>query len=229
MNGSQINTLAEELLMAVKLKEATISKQEELSVLEYHDLKALLDNDNKKKAFWINLYNAFYQILFIQKKVRKPAIYNEKLIDIADMQFSLDDIEHGILRKHKFKYSLGFLSNPFSKTEIKTLAVKTVDYRIHFALNCGARSCPPIAFYKASALDSQLDMATQSFLEQESDFDNHNKVLYTTALFKWFLGDFGGKKGIRHIYDKQLGKNLEGYSIKYTDYSWEEELDNFVS
>jgi hypothetical protein len=124
---------------------------------------------------------------------------------------------------------LGYLANPFTSKLIKDLAVDELDYRIHFALNCGAKSCPPIAFYKVKNINGQLDLATQSFLEGDTAFDEENKVVHTTALFQWFAGDFGGKKGIRKIYQQQLDKNISDYSIKYKEYSWEEDLGNFVA
>ncbi len=222
-------TLSGQLLLAVKKKENTKKLEEQLAKLALDRLIQGLANDNDKVAFWINIYNATFLILRLEHKMQKPDIYKKRVFPIANTHFSLDDIEHGILRKCRYKYSLGYLMNPFAGKAIRKLKVDRIDYRIHFALNCGAKSCPPIAFYKASDLDSQLDLATQSFLEQESDFDEENKVLYTTALFKWFLADFGGKKGIHEIYHKHLEKSLKGYKIKYKEYSWEEDLDNFVS
>ena len=50
-----------------------------------------------------------------------------------------------------------------------------------FALNCGAKSCPPIAFYNAADIDAQLDLATQAFLEGESEFDDEQKIIHTIA------------------------------------------------
>ena len=108
------------------------------------------------------------------------------------------------------------------------MAVDKIDYRIHFALNCGAVSCPPIAFYKAENLDSQLNLATQSFLESETVWDHDKKVAKVTALFKWFYADFGHTKGIKEIYKNQLDVDMTGYSIKYREYSWEDDLENFV-
>ena len=107
--------------------------------------------------------------------------------------------------------------------------VKKVDYRIHFALNCGAQSCPPIFFYTAESLEEQLNLATQSFLRSETDFDEKNKRVYLTALFKWFYADFGGRRGIRKIYKDQLGKDLRPYKIKFKKYDWSDHLDNFAS
>ena len=229
MKPQDLNTRSEQLLLTVKKQQDTSVLQEEMANVSLPELKTTLADDDRKKAFWLNIYNAYYQILRTEKKMNKPDIYRKRSFTIAGELFSLDDVEHGILRKFRYKYSLGYLSNPFTSKLIKDLAVDKLDYRIHFALNCGAKSCPPIAFYKVKNINNQLDLATQSFLEGDTDFDEDNKVVHTTALFQWFAGDFGGKKGIREIYLEQLDKDISGYSIKYKAYSWEDDLGNFVA
>ena len=223
------NSLSEQLLLTVKKQLNTAALQDEMSAIPLPMLKSELADDDRKKAFWLNIYNAYYQILRTEKKMEKPDIYQKRSFTIAGEPFSLDDVEHGILRRFRSKYSFGYLANPFTSKLIKALAVDELDYRIHFALNCGAKSCPPIAFYKVKNINSQLDLATQSFLEGDTDFDDENQIVHTTALFQWFAGDFGGKKGVREIYKKQLGKDISDYSIKYKAYSWEDDLGNFVS
>ncbi len=217
---------AKNLLLTVKMQEPKMDFVTTLANASINELKMQLTSDHDKKAFWINIYNAYYQILRSQGH-QKPAIYTARLFDIAGQSFSLDDVEHGILRRFKYKYSLGFLSNIFVKRRIKRLAVDQLDYRIHFALNCGAKSCPPIAFYDGEKIDTQLDLATQSYLEAESEFDHNHKVLRTTALFKWFLADFNGMEGIRKIYRDQLNIEVSGYKILFNAYSWEDDLNNF--
>jgi hypothetical protein len=229
MESQTPNHLSEQLLLTVKKQQDTTALQEEVKNMSLPKLKTGLADDDQKKAFWVNIYNAYYQILRIEKKMDKPDIYRKRAFTIAGELFSLDDVEHGILRKFRYKYSLGYLSNPFTSKLIKDLAVDELDYRIHFALNCGAKSCPPIAFYKAKNISSQLDLATQAFLEGDTDFDEENQVVHTTALFQWFAGDFGGKKGIRNIYKTQLDKDISAYSIKYKEYFWEDDLGNFVA
>ena len=223
-----MNQLSEQLLLAVKMQKDTSNFLSELEVLNLNDLKNNLSNDDKKISFWVNIYNAYFLILRKERKITKPDIYKKKFFKIANESFSLDDVEHGILRRYRYKYSLGYFGNPFTSKLIKTLAVDKLDYRIHFALNCGAKSCPPIAFYNSENINAQLDMATQAFLEGESDFDEVKKEVYTTALFKWYSADFGGGKGIKEIYRKQMNKDISDYSIKFKEYSWEEKLDNFV-
>ena len=223
----EINKISEQLLLAVKTNQP---HKDFLAQLENYSLEQLekeLNNDDAKKAFWINIYNAFYQIFRKFNQINKPEIYREKLINIAGDFFSLDDVEHGILRKYRYKYSLGFLPNIFTKKLIKNLAVNKLDYRIHFALNCGAKSCPPIAFYSLEKIETQLQMATLAFLEGETDILEEKKEIHVTQLFKWFLADFGGKSGIRNILKEQLQLDSKGYALVFKPYSWEDDLENY--
>ncbi|MEP7278429.1 MAG: DUF547 domain-containing protein [Bacteroidota bacterium] len=154
-------------------------------------------------------------------------MFREKLIVIAAEKFSLDEIEHGILRRYRWKYSLGYFSNPFISKLLKQLAVSEIDFRIHLALNCGAASCTPIAFYKLNTLNQQLDMATSSFLTSETIIDEGKKAVTVTRLMRWFKADFGGTGGIKKIVEKYLKTNLNGYKIKYSRYNWDTRLGNF--
>ena len=95
---------------------------------------------------------------------------------------------------------------------------KKIYCRIHFALNCGAKSCPPIAFYKYDKIDEQLDVATRSFLKSETEFDDQNKTVYVTKIMHWFKADFGGTEGIRNLLHITFGHSFNDYNIKFKDY-----------
>lgn len=150
-------------------------------------------------------------------------------IRFADASFSLDDIEHGILRKYRWKYSLGYLPQFLPSSRIKKLAVAEIDFRIHFALNCGAKSCPPIAFYQYERIDEQLDIAAQSFLQSETTIDSTKQEIHVTKIMQWFKGDFGGESGIKRIISKYLGTDFSLYKVKFKDYDWSEDLKNFAT
>ncbi len=225
--GNYINQLSEKLLLAVKMQENTLELKNTIAYINLNDLFSLLNTDNLKKAFWINIYNAFFQILRKEIKLGKNEIYTKKAIKIAQQNFSLDDIEHSILRRFRYKYSLGYLPNIFTPKLIKKLAVNEIDYRIHFALNCGAKSCPPIAFYTSERIEEQLETATLSFLETETTVNKTSKEIFISRLFLWFKADFGGMAGTRNILEEKLKINTQGFSIKYSKYSWEEDLDNY--
>ena len=216
------------LLMSVRDGLPTGDLESQLAQLSMADLETALNDDNSKKTFWINIYNAYFQLLATREKLVKPAIFNERIIAIAGAKFSLDDIEHGILRRYRWKWSLGYLPQIFPGKLIRKLAVHAVDYRIHFALNCGAKSCPPIAFYAAEHLDQQLNIARNGFLQAETEIDVASKTLHVTALFQWFRADFGGKRGLRRILSQALQMDLHGYHIIVQKYDWSVQLHHFL-
>lgn len=228
MEESSIQKTSEEILFAVKTKKSIVDIKLNLAEIEFSELLAYLETDNRKKAFWINIYNAFFQILRKVENVSKPDIYKKKLICIAGKPFSLDDIEHGILRKYRSKYSLGYLPDLMVSSDIKSLAVEQIDYRIHFALNCGAKSCPPIAFYNLESINKQLDLATSSFITGDTDVDIQKTTIKISQLFKWYLGDFGGKSGVKSIVGENLNADFSDYKFSFQKYSWDEHLDNYI-
>lgn len=225
MNG--ITELSGKLLLQVKKKESTNAEQQALSSYSMSQLREELSSSATLKTFWINIYNAYYQILAADHNKSKGSIYKRKEIEITGNLFALDDVEHGILRRYRWKFSKGYFPHPFTPVLIRKLAAKTIDYRIHFALNCGAVSCPPIAFYREEQIEQQLEMATVSFLESETDIDETTKTVHTSALLNWFAADFGGKKGALEKIGHALKQDLSGYQLKFKKYNWEKQLANF--
>lgn len=216
--------LSEKLLNEIKEARSTDSIVKALRGYSLEDLKQDLPNDDARKTFWINLYNSYYQLLANQKT---SEIFTSKAIHFADIDLSLDDVEHGILRRYRWKYSFGYLPQFLPSPSVKSLAVNTIDYRIHFALNCGAVSCPPIANYNLDAIDRQLDFATKKFLSLETTIDKETKTIRTTRIMSWFQGDFGGKSGIQKILGDILSEDLSDYTIIFNEYDWTEKLMNF--
>lgn len=227
MATDNINHISERLLLAVKMQQPTDALITELRNIQLSQIQYGMKNDDLKKAFWINIYNSFYQILRKVERLEKPKIFTQKIIVIANTKWGLEDIEHGILRRYRYKYTLGFIPKLFVSDMIKKLAVSKIDYRIHFALNCGEKSCPPIAFYTADYIEQQLETVTLSFLDNETDYLKEKKEVHISRLFLWFLSDFGGKKGIRNILKEKLHFNTTGYKLVFKKYSWEEQLDNY--
>jgi len=225
--NEELIKLSSNLLYRIKMNEPTDSIQIALSGYSLAALQQGISNNKARKVFWINIYNAYYQIFATQGKNAEATIYTDKGIRFADITLSLDDIEHGILRKYRWKYSLGYLPQFFPAKTIKQLAVNDIDFRIHFALNCGAKSCPPIAFYSYENLDAQLEIAAKFFLESETDIDNQMKVVHVTKIMQWFKGDFGGDEGIRKILRKYFNKDFSSYKIVYKNYDWTTDLKNF--
>jgi len=226
-SNTELLLLSERILEKVKKGEPTLDIEDILARIDKQELLEEITDDAAKKTFWINIYNAWYQLLATREQLKKPEIFTSKVILIAGVKFSLDDIEHGILRKYRWKYSKGYFPSFFPGKLVKTLSVEEIDYRIHFALNCGAVSCPPILFYTYDKIESQLDQATRSFLLSETVIDDDKKEVRVSKILDWFRGDFGGKEGIRNIIGGIFEKSIRNYSIKFTAYDWSAKLNNF--
>jgi hypothetical protein len=193
-------------------------------------LAAQISTDQLRYTFWINIYNGY--ILHILRQ--NPKIYDDrrsffdkKQINIAGQMFSFADIEHGILRRSEHPLKLGYGKKwCVSKIE-KKLRVNKQDYRIHFALNCGAKSCPPVRAYRYETLDEDLDQSARQYLTSTTSC-TQNKCEVTT-LFSWFRGDFGGKKKVDDILMKYniIPKTKSKYDISFAGYDWTLDLENF--
>ena len=222
-----LNHISEQLLLAVRMQQDTSLLIEQLAKFRLAEFEAQLTDDTHKKAFWINCYNAFFQVLRKTKQLDKPQIYRTQQITVAQKPLSLDDIEHGILRQMRYKNLADYADDPNQRNHIKNWGVHRVDYRIHFALNCGAVSCPPIAFYNVEKLDEQLEIATDAFLVTDTEVDQDKKQIHATSLFDWFAVDFGSTANVLKILSKHLKQDLSHYQLIYKPYSWDELLDNF--
>lgn len=227
--------LSQDFLYQVRTEEDFSENLKILAALEQDNLLQNLNSASKKKAFWLNIYNAFIQIkakefpILIQEK--RNEFFSTEFITIAKKKLSFDDIEHGILRRSKMKISLGYINKIdwFVDDFEKQFRLEEVDFRIHFALNCGAASCPPIAFYSAKNIDKELDMATANYLESDVDYYKAENKVVVSKLFQWFIADFGGKSGIIQILKRYgiIPKN-ENPKISYKPYDWTLSLKNYI-
>ena len=225
--------LSQNFLYASKTGNSTTAFIDTLRNADQNALAVQLNNDHKKLAFWLNLYNGFTQVILKkdpdQYKTR-GSFFAAKQINVANQELSLDVIEHGILRHSKVKWSEGYLGKLFPSGFEKKFRVKKLDYRIHFALNCGARSCPPIAFYEPEQIDRQLNMAVKTYLKGEVTYDKKENMVEVPALMGWFRHDFGGKKGILDILIAyKIIPAGSAPSIRFKKYDWSLFLNNYKS
>ena len=120
--------------------------------------------------------------------------------NINGHDFSLDDIEHGVLRSNKNHPSALFNllmarrmhRQMFIRADPRLkYVVKQFDPRIHFALNCGATSCPPISVYTPNNVECGLEAACVSFINSsETLLDTDGEQIQLSSLFKWYKSDF---------------------------------------
>ena len=162
-----------------------------------------------RMAFYINLYNAgmlqavfeAYPIDSVTTFLPDFGIFKKPFILQGGRKLSLDAVEKGIL-----------------------LADYPDEPRIHFAVNCASRSCPPLRDepYTAAKLEAQLEAQTRQFLNSEHGvrLALRERKVYVSALFNWYADDFPGDSPLAYIqpyYEGRLPRRLE---VAFMDYDW---------
>jgi hypothetical protein len=221
--GNAYSDIAEHLLEHVKYGEPYAGELASLRSADPSVLSAELQADNSKKAFWINIYNACAQIQIQSNAGQyndKKAFFTSKNFTVAGRSLSLDDMEHRMLRRAEPSFFVRFLRPFFMSAFMRTLSAERLDPRIHFALNCNARSCPPILFYDAETIDSQLDAAALNYLRTSVAYDAKANVAELPELFTWFSGDFGEQQGIVELLSR-YGIIEQGAHPAFTYKPWD--------
>ncbi|KAK3876584.1 hypothetical protein Pcinc_018647 [Petrolisthes cinctipes] len=157
-----------------------------------------LDQDGLK-AFFINVYNALVIHATVQNGPATNWLTRLKFFDrmcyiIGGRNYSLTDIENGVLRANR--RGVVQLFPPFGKSDPRRkMSLIQVDPRIHFALNCGARSCPPVKTFSAENINEELQLATNSYLEGDDalkvESDGDRSHIHLSSLLRWYRHDFG--------------------------------------
>ena len=199
-----------------------------------------LATDQERTTFWINIYNALLIHGVVAYRERRSLLkirgaFERIAYVIGGYRYSLDDIEHGVLRGNRAHFLIPGVR--FSRRDPRrAYALAQVDPRIHFALVCGASSCPPIGIYQAENLDSQLDLAAGNFINNRGVVLNRAEgTVALSRVFQWYSPDFGGlwmglgsRAPVLRYIAKYLAEaerefiltHIETLGISYQHYDW---------
>ncbi len=231
--GQKNSSLIENSQQFIELQKDNKSVEGIVAIFRSTTLEEIMNEvrtNDQKLAFWVNVYNGFIQYTL----ATKPELYedrrkffSEKRIKIAGETLSFADIEHGIIRKSQSPIGAGYIRRIFRPMWERKLRVDKKDWRVHFALNCGAKSCPPVATYSPEMLDAEFDFMTRSYLEEQTSYNQETRLVKTVSLFSWFRGDFGGKRGAKKILYKRNIVVSKPKKIEFTTYDWTLLLGNY--
>jgi hypothetical protein len=193
-----------------KNEEATLDAY--LRLLEQTSSQVL--SRNEQLAFYLNAYNAWTiklvlggypgvkSIKDLGGVLRSP--WKKEICRIDGRVMSLDELEHKIIRP-RFQ-----------------------DPRIHFAVNCASKSCPPLSVepYLGNSLEQQLDAATRAFINDPQSNRLTGETLYVSKIFDWYQADF--KPGVVEFFlnyaeggfGERLKANKERLRMETLDYDW---------
>ncbi|MCC6751695.1 MAG: DUF547 domain-containing protein [Deltaproteobacteria bacterium] len=127
-------------------------------------------------AFYLNAYNALVvgQVVARWPKVvsvkELPGFFDRHTHVVGGRTLTLNELENAVLRP-RFR-----------------------DPRIHFALVCAARSCPPLASeaFRGATVERALERLTRAFLRSPAGVVLTPTEVRLSRLFDWYASDFGG-------------------------------------
>lgn len=164
-------------------------------------------------AFLSNAYNAYTVRLIIDhypvKSIREigsllKGPWEQRVVQLFGENRTLDDLEHKILR------------------------AEYPEPRIHFALVCAAKGCPPLRAeaYVGARLETQLNDQARAFLADSSKnrVEVATKTVFLSPIFKWYQVDFdrhaGSVLAALKPHWPELPATTDGFRIRYTEYDW---------
>jgi hypothetical protein len=204
--------------------------------------------DPLRLSFFANLYNSLiiHAITVLGPPKDSPQdrsdFYGGKtgaVFNIGGHSFSPDDIEHGILRCNR-PHPKSTLSSHFPQGDSRAaLSLSYLDPRLHFILNCGAESCPPIQVLSGDP-EEALIAAARAYLDHAIRVDDSKKLIYLPRIIDWYGSDFGiGAYGRVRVVVNLLSKDrreevmeeirqsfgglkgiLKDSHLAYDDYKW---------
>jgi len=215
---------------------------------------AKMDRDTRI-AFLINLYNMMVLHCFAQvgnpvSSLNRSKFFNSMSYDIGGFELSFNEIESGILRSNRhIPYTLAGHTFPANHPILdKGIVLEKPEIRVHFALNCGARSCPPVKKFRPESLEEELRVVTQAFCESNVTVDVATRTVTVSTILYWYREDFGNndlevattlvdwlrgqpKRDLEELI--KLGarcrfSNRDGFKLAYAPYDWSNDASNIT-
>lgn len=160
-------------------------------------------SSNEQLAYFINVYNANTIKLIVEhyplksiKDISSPWLKNR--LKIGDKDFSLADIENGILRK---------MNEP----------------KIHFAINCASYSCPKLLniAYTSENVQELMERATKEFINNPEKNKLSTGNLKLSEIFKWYKSDFTENGSLIDYINQYSDVPISTDAIiDYIEYNW---------
>jgi len=156
---------------------------------------------NQRLAYWINVYNAYTVKLILDNYPLKSITdldkpWDQKIIPIGDKTYSLNQVENEIIRPR--------FNEP----------------RIHFAVNCAAKSCPPLLneAFVSEKLNAQLQKQTKAFLNNATSNSISSNEIKLSKIFDWYKADFNNLINFVNTYtETEINADAK---ISFLAYDW---------
>ena len=203
---------------------------ETLAALQSFDPKRV--RIGAQTAFWLNVFNAIVvrdaaELAQARGPREVERFFETPRASIGGLAYSLDDIEHGLLRGNAPKF--GGMRPPLRQEDPRRAYTPLAyDERMHFGLYCACRSSPPLRAFGGGMLDEQLEQATEGYLRREVRIEQQGALVILPRQFYWYAADFGDVRDTLEfalsrldedqadMVDRRRGK----VKVRYADFDW---------
>src|SRR5215210_6383279 len=143
-------------------------------------------DERKDLPFYINAYNAW---------ILHEALAKYPTKSVKDTLFTFFTVD---------RIKVGGQKLSFNKLEKDVIRGKFKEPRVHFALNCASRSCPPLAAepFASKRLDGQLERLAKDFANSERGVRLRKDGVALSKILDWYKEDFGGTSGVISFLNK---------------------------
>ena len=169
-------------------------------------------SDDEKLAFYINAYNATsiqgildgYSPSTLWGRLR---FFKRREYALLNTSMTLFELEHDFI-------------------------IAAGDPRIHFAIVCSSKSCPPLQswLFDGASLGAQLDEVRSAFINNPASnrFDLERRKADLSRIFDWYEDEFEAAGGslqgylAQYVTDDRLRESLENddWDLDFQDYDW---------
>ncbi len=167
----------------------------------------------ERLAHLINAYNALSMFNVIESGIpathaglTKVTFFYIRKLPVGGRMMSLYAFENDVIR-------------PFTR--------EIGEPRVHFALNCSARSCPvlPMEPFTAAALDAELEREARAFFARKENFriDEATRTVWLNEILKFYTEDFVPTHGSNLIaFANRYAPHTAplDFSVRFTPYDW---------
>lgn len=192
---------------------------------------AELNTEEQRIAFWLNTWNTLLLHTLKQEGVPDSLrsvddLFTAARYCVGGHEFSLDDIEHGILRANA-RRRLG-LGRILGRNDPRlALCMPRVEPMVHFGFYTACTSAPRLQAFTAQRIRSQLAQAATEVLDRT--VQTADQQVWLPRTFHWYQDDFGGEAGViafvlRHLPEDRrrsaIMQNRDRLALHYLDYNW---------
>ena len=181
---------------------------------------------NERFAFWINVYNTFTLQLILD---------NYPLVSINDLaKEEVSPWDQPLIPMQGFHPDKKKVDLTLNDVEQRILRPTFKDARVHAAVNCASKGCPPLRAeaFEGAKLEAQLDEQMKAFLadRNRNRFEPKTKKVVLNKIFEWYADDFVDAKADTDLGDFLLrfappsaGATptwIQTAAISFSNYDW---------